>query len=564
MKPLWGITVVITSLRGVPSGSFSRSDMTPGTLSGFSVTHCPCAIKLRRSYKSSIRPSTVVNSSISSLGRCRWPNCLNKSVLCLASRCDVTIRPSSILSRSKAHITCSITCSISDHCAMHFPIWTKISSPTSRTKVCSGRRGITGGFEERFAIGCLNGRRAIQRRGSRAAHERGDAARIEHAAATAPYGSSKEKESWRGSTGSKARRRCGRLERDCRASPTSLLIGQPLPARAFDRLRGALGIVDAKRNALVVAEIEFAEIPLQVFRRDVMIGADHAALENAEIAFNGVGVPKMAAHVFLNRMVDGAVAAELACNRRVDRAFVRHHIGRLADFGFQDRLQCRAIHARHVVRANPAVALNQGNNRFLRRNVVLPVPRLAANIGFVDLNHLVRTTKLAVISKRAHRLADTVCHEPRRLVGNIKRAVQLVRRHTFLAAAQQPERQRPFIQRHMAALHDGADRHGESLIAAVAMKQTIAVRLAVEPVDLFRLAAMRAIRAIGPADRLEMLPRFVFVGEDRIGEVHGGSSLSAADATPSVYLCQRDNRRDCGIPMTNAVAVIVAFSRSTE
>src|SRR5262245_5925018 len=94
-------------------------------------------------------------------------------------------------------------------------------------------------------------RRPIQRRGSREAHERGAAARAQYAAAAAHYGSSKERESWRGSAGSETRRRRERLERDFRNSDTSLSVGEALAGCAPDRLLGALRIIDAQRDPLV-------------------------------------------------------------------------------------------------------------------------------------------------------------------------------------------------------------------------------------------------------------------------------------------------------------------------
>jgi len=40
------------------------------------------------------------------------------------------------------------------------------------------------------------------------------------------------------------------------------------------------------------------------------------------------------------------------------------------------------------------------------------------------------------------------------------------------------------------------------------------MRLAVETINLLNFAAMRTIGAIRPADRLKMLPGFVFVSEN--------------------------------------------------
>ena len=66
---------------------------------------------------------------------------------------------------------------------------------------------------------------------------------------------------------------------------------------------GAVKIVEAKRGAGVVAEIKFREIAVQVLFVTVLINALHSALEDGEIAFNGIG-GHIAAHVFVGCMLD--------------------------------------------------------------------------------------------------------------------------------------------------------------------------------------------------------------------------------------------------------------------
>jgi hypothetical protein len=78
--------------------------------------------------------------------------------------------------------------------------------------------------------------------------------------------------------------------------PTSPPIGEPL---AFDTQCGfgeALVIVHAERHTLVVAEIELAEIALQVLLRHVVINTSDAALQDREIVLNRVRMPKAAAN----------------------------------------------------------------------------------------------------------------------------------------------------------------------------------------------------------------------------------------------------------------------------
>lgn len=43
---------------------------------------------------------------------------------------------------------------------------------------------------------------------------------------------------------------------------------------------------------VVVSEVEFCDVERQIFRTDLVIGADHAALQQRPEAFDGVGVAK--------------------------------------------------------------------------------------------------------------------------------------------------------------------------------------------------------------------------------------------------------------------------------
>src|SRR5438067_1050216 len=72
--------------------------------------------------------------------------------------------------------------------------------------------------------------------------------------------------------------------------PISRSVGEPLADDAAERPVGALYIVNAECDALVVPEVELGEVALQVLFVDVVIYADDSALQDREIAFNGVGV----------------------------------------------------------------------------------------------------------------------------------------------------------------------------------------------------------------------------------------------------------------------------------
>ena len=68
---------------------------------------------------------------------------------------------------------------------------------------------------------------------------------------------------------------------------TSPPIGETLALDASERALGSSRVRDA---AGVVAEIEFADVALEVLGADVVIHAENAALQDGEVALDGVGV----------------------------------------------------------------------------------------------------------------------------------------------------------------------------------------------------------------------------------------------------------------------------------
>jgi hypothetical protein len=97
---------------------------------------------------------------------------------------------------------------------------------------------------------------------------------------------------------------------------TSPPIGEALSARTLDCPAGALGIVNPELDAIRIAEVELGEVAVKVPLGAVLIDAGHSALEDREIAFNGVGV-SIAAHPFLAPVIDGFVTSEAPADRAV-------------------------------------------------------------------------------------------------------------------------------------------------------------------------------------------------------------------------------------------------------
>jgi len=76
----------------------------------------------------------------------------------------------------------------------------------------------------------------------------------------------------------------------------SCLIGKPLADDTAKDLFGSLLILAVNGNAVIIAEIELRQIALQMPFGAMLIGTLHAALEDAEIAFDAIGVNIVTRH----------------------------------------------------------------------------------------------------------------------------------------------------------------------------------------------------------------------------------------------------------------------------
>src|SRR4051812_47499215 len=141
-------------------------------------------------------------------------------------------------------------------------------------------------------------------------------------------------------------------------------IGQPLSSDALDRDCSAGSVIKAERDPMVVTEVKFAEIPLQMLGADVVIDAIYAALEDREVALNSVGV-RVAPDVFLGGVVHGLMACEALADFCINAALVSTQMRLGRNLLFEDRLQIGRVDVRHMKGCDAAVALDQRNYGFL-------------------------------------------------------------------------------------------------------------------------------------------------------------------------------------------------------
>src|SRR5260370_33695247 len=81
---------------------------------------------------------------------------------------------------------------------------------------------------------------------------------------------------------------------------TSPPIGQAPAYDTLQRNRRALAVCVSQTDAVVVAEIEFRTVAVQMRLRDVVVGAHNPTLEDRKIVLDRVGGPERSADVILD------------------------------------------------------------------------------------------------------------------------------------------------------------------------------------------------------------------------------------------------------------------------
>lgn len=96
-------------------------------------------------------------------------------------------------------------------------------------------------------------------------------------------------------------------------------IRDPLANDAVQRASGTTAIVDTVRDAVVIPKLELGKVAVQMLLAAMLINALHGALEDAEIALDGVAVDRAVIQIdILTGAADrDAVAGEMVRDRRV-------------------------------------------------------------------------------------------------------------------------------------------------------------------------------------------------------------------------------------------------------
>lgn len=290
-------------------------------------------------------------------------------------------------------------------------------------------------------------------------------------------------------------------------------IGEPLTYDTTDRTFGALNIINAEPGPVVVAEIEFCEIAMQVLLTNVLVGSINAALEDREKVFCGVG-RCIAANLFLLGVSDGAVTGKLFSRFPIDAALIGAQVRSLVDAGFQAGPEVSGIHFRDMLRADATLALDQGDNSLLwRRMPIGAVASVSADEGFVRLDKHAFAAERSLRRNVDHCFADSVPDEPAGFEVDAKDSTELICAETLLRRAQKVHGLEPDMHRDMALLENGSDLNGERLPAGVALIDADPSAFAAQLTAVIDDSAVRTYTAIRPNHRLNIGISGFFVPE---------------------------------------------------
>jgi hypothetical protein len=145
--------------------------------------------------------------------------------------------------------------------------------------------------------------------------------------------------------------------------------------------------------------------------------------------------------------------------------------------------------------------------------------RSTTNVGFISLDNAATSAEEADLA--IHGQSDAMGHEPCSLVGDTQGAVNLMGADSLFGGTQQVNRQQPLGQANFAALKNSAYGHGELFTASHALHKAWTMGFALKRIRASYGAAMRAYRAIRPAQLLQVFASFAVAGEVRdVEHVH--------------------------------------------
>ena len=284
------------------------------------------------------------------------------------------------------------------------------------------------------------------------------------------------------------------------------LVGEMLSDyRNHERIQPLQGVT--AHIADVQAERELIHVAVQVLLGNLMIDAIYSALEHSPDGFDAVRADSVFG-VDASRVIDGFVAEEQAVESDVPCRLIGKDRGTYFDVGMDSRLQRSHVGSFNGHRHSASAALPESYDSRLANAatsspellVLVFVALFSTDEAFVYFDDAAQLVKVIA---RAARLAQTLEHEPRRLLSNANLFPQLQTGDALACGYKQVHGIEPLVQGNMAALEDRActDREIEGTGIAA-----IEANLGLLP-DALTALALRAERAIGPKARFQVNPR---------------------------------------------------------
>ena len=124
---------------------------------------------------------------------------------------------------------------------------------------------------------------------------------------------------------------------------------EALAFRAFDRRKRAVDIATAEPDAVIVAEIKFGKVAVQMLFGAMLIDALHAAFEDRKRAFDSIGVDHIypplgntpaleEGHISASTVLHGLMIRKFGPDFRVEAAFVSVQAAFFGDIFLHDCL----------------------------------------------------------------------------------------------------------------------------------------------------------------------------------------------------------------------------------
>src|SRR6266571_113813 len=191
-------------------------------------------------------------------------------------------------------------------------------------------------------------------------------------------------------------------------------ISKALVVCCTDRGNGALPII---KLAVVVPELEFAQVAVQVLFRNTVVNAVKPAPQHPEEALNRVRM-HVAPDVFIRAMAHGFMAARvLFANAAIARPFIGQYAGGLVHILANGAFKSIARYVRDDPWTYPTAPLKHPHNRNLpgldRLSAARWMARLSADKYLVHFHVALEWFNILFV----HREADAMEHEQGRLVG---------------------------------------------------------------------------------------------------------------------------------------------------